>query len=57
MAVGWEDLDSIPKRLLELLGYSTHVFGGYVDGRSPRAGVEMRKRRLLERARRGEVKL
>ncbi|KAG9238426.1 phytanoyl-CoA-dioxygenase-like protein [Amylocarpus encephaloides] len=48
VAMGWEDLDAVPKRLLELLGFSTHDFMGYVDGRSPRAGVEMRKRRLVE---------
>ncbi|EHL01214.1 hypothetical protein M7I_2911 [Glarea lozoyensis 74030] len=48
VATGWEDLDQIPKRLLALMGFSTHEFMGYVDGRSPRAGVEMRKKRLIE---------
>lgn len=48
VAVGWEDLDQIPKKLLSLLGFSTHSLMGYVDGRSPRAGVEMRKKRLIE---------
>ncbi|CAG8982094.1 hypothetical protein HYALB_00014019 [Hymenoscyphus albidus] len=48
VATGWEKLDEIPKRLLGLLGFSTHDFMGYVDGRSPRAGVEMRKERLIE---------
>lgn len=48
MAVGWEKLDEIPKRLLSLLGFNTHDFMGYVDGRSPRAGVEIRKRSLIE---------
>ncbi|KAH7350610.1 hypothetical protein BKA65DRAFT_498668 [Rhexocercosporidium sp. MPI-PUGE-AT-0058] len=48
VAQGWEDLDVVPKRLLQLMGFSTHDFMGYVDGRSPRAGVEMRKKRLLE---------
>ena len=41
-------MDALPKRLLQLMGFSTHDFMGYVDGRSPRAGVEMRKKRLLE---------
>lgn len=45
---GWEDLDQVPKRLLQLMGFSTHDFMGQVDGRSPRAGVEMRKKRLIE---------
>lgn len=48
VAVGWEKLDEIPKRLLSLLGFNTHDFMGYVDGRSPRAGVEIRKRSLIE---------
>ncbi|KAE9378424.1 phytanoyl-CoA-dioxygenase-like protein [Stipitochalara longipes BDJ] len=48
VAVGWEDLDALPKRLLELMGFSLNDFMGYVDGRNPRAGVEMRKRRLIE---------
>ncbi|CZS92069.1 uncharacterized protein RCO7_00692 [Rhynchosporium graminicola] len=48
VAQGWEDLDVLPKRLLQLMGFSTHDFMGYVDGRSPRAGVEMRRKRLLE---------
>lgn len=48
VAMGWEDLDQVPKRLLQLMGFSTHSFMGYVDGRSPRAGVEMRKKRLIE---------
>jgi hypothetical protein len=46
--MGWEDLDQVPKKLLALMGFSTHAFMGYVDGRSPRAGVEMRKKRLVE---------
>jgi ectoine hydroxylase-related dioxygenase (phytanoyl-CoA dioxygenase family) len=48
VAMGWEDLDQVPKRLLQLMGFSTHDFMGYVDGRSPRVGVEMRKKRLIE---------
>ena len=48
VAMGWEDLDKVPKKLLSLMGFSTHDFMGYVDGRSPRAGVEMRKQRLIE---------
>ncbi|KAH9210373.1 phytanoyl-CoA-dioxygenase-like protein [Leptodontidium sp. 2 PMI_412] len=48
VAQGWENLDVVPKKLLQLMGFSTHEFMGYVDGRSPRAGVEMRKRRLVE---------
>jgi ectoine hydroxylase-related dioxygenase (phytanoyl-CoA dioxygenase family) len=48
VALGWEDIDQVPKRLLQLMGFSTHGFMGYVDGRSPRAGVEMRKQRLIE---------
>jgi ectoine hydroxylase-related dioxygenase (phytanoyl-CoA dioxygenase family) len=48
VATGWEDLDQIPKKLMSLMGFSTHDFMGYVDGRSPRAGVEMRKKRLIE---------
>lgn len=47
LAVGWEKLDVLPKRLLALLGFSTHGFMGYVDGRSPRAGAEGRRERLL----------
>ena len=48
VAMGWEDLNQVPKRLLQLMGFSTHDFMGYVDGRSPRTGVEMRKKRLIE---------
>jgi len=48
VAMGWEDLDQLPKRLLQLMGFSTHDFMGYVDGRAPRTGVEMRKQRLIE---------
>lgn len=48
VAMGWEDLDQVPKRLLQLMGFSTHGFMGYVDGRAPRTGVEMRKKRLVE---------
>jgi ectoine hydroxylase-related dioxygenase (phytanoyl-CoA dioxygenase family) len=48
VAQGWEDLDQVPKRLLSMLGFSTHGFMGYVDGRAPRTGVEMRKKRLIE---------
>ena len=48
IAMGWEDLDQVPKRLLQLMGFSTHDFMGYVDGRAPRTGVEMRKKRLVE---------
>lgn len=48
VAMGWEDLDRVPKRLLQLMGFSTHGFMGYVDGRAPRTGVEMRKKRLIE---------
>lgn len=56
VAMGWEDLDQVPKRLLALMGFSTHDFMGYVDGRSPRAGVEMRKKRLIEGALREQEK-
>jgi ectoine hydroxylase-related dioxygenase (phytanoyl-CoA dioxygenase family) len=48
VAKGWEDLDELPPRLLALLGFSTHSFMGAVDGRSPRTGVELRKKRLIE---------
>jgi ectoine hydroxylase-related dioxygenase (phytanoyl-CoA dioxygenase family) len=48
IAIGWEDLDAVPKRLLQLMGFSLHGFMGYVDGRAPRTGVEMRKQRLIE---------
>lgn len=48
VAMGWEKIDQVPKKLLQLMGYSTHHFMGYVDGRSPRAGMEMRKQRLIE---------
>ncbi|RDW91113.1 hypothetical protein BP5796_02278 [Coleophoma crateriformis] len=48
VAMGWEDLDQVPKPLLKLMGFSTHDFMGYVDGRAPRTGVEMRKKRLIE---------
>jgi ectoine hydroxylase-related dioxygenase (phytanoyl-CoA dioxygenase family) len=48
IGVGWEDLDQIPKPLLALMGFSTHEFRGSVDGRSPRAGVEMKKKRLIQ---------
>lgn len=50
IAMGWDDLNKVPERLLRLMGFSTHDFMGYVDGRSPRAGVEMRKKRMIERA-------
>jgi len=56
VAMGWEDLDQVPKRLLALMGFSTYDFMGYVDGRSPRAGVEMRKKRLIEWALREKEK-
>lgn len=48
MAQGWEDLDDVPKRLLQFKGFSTHDFIGYVDMRSPRARIEKRKKRLLK---------
>jgi len=48
VAMGWEDLDQVPKRLLQLMGFSVHDFMGYVDGRAPRTGIEMRKKRLIE---------
>lgn len=48
VAQGWEDLDQVPKKLLQMMGFSLNNFMGYVDGRSPRAGVEMRKKRLIE---------
>lgn len=48
VAMGWEDLEKVPKRLLRLMGFSTHGFMGYVDGRAPRTGVEERKKRLIE---------
>lgn len=41
IAMGWEDLDQVPKRLLQLMGFSTHDFMGYVDGRAPRTGVKV----------------
>ncbi|KAG9240291.1 hypothetical protein BJ878DRAFT_468598 [Calycina marina] len=50
VAVDWENLDAISINMLKLLGFSTHNFMGYVDGRSPRAGVDVRKKRLLEGA-------
>ncbi|RFU32323.1 hypothetical protein B7463_g4024, partial [Scytalidium lignicola] len=50
IAQSWNDLDKLPKKLLSLLGFSTHDFMGHVDGRSPRAGVEMRKKKLIEMA-------
>lgn len=53
VAMGWEDLERVPKRLLQLMGFSTHDFMGYVDGRAPRTGVEMRKKRLIDWALRG----
>lgn len=56
VAQGWENLDQLPKRLLSLMGFSTHDFMGYVDGRSPRVGVEMRKKRLIEWALREKEK-
>lgn len=40
LAVGWEKLDSIPSRLVDMLGYKVgQPFMGYVDGRSPLAAV------------------
>ncbi|PQE05827.1 phytanoyl- dioxygenase family protein [Rutstroemia sp. NJR-2017a BVV2] len=48
IAMGWEDLDKVPEPMLKLMGFSMHDFMGYVDGRSPRAVVEMRKKRLIE---------
>ena len=48
VAMGWENLDAVPQRLLDMMGFSLHGFIGYVDGRSPRQGVEMRKKRLIE---------
>jgi ectoine hydroxylase-related dioxygenase (phytanoyl-CoA dioxygenase family) len=33
VSTGWEALEGIPKRLLALMGFSTHEFMGYVDGR------------------------
>src|SRR5271168_3787824 len=56
IAMGWEDLDQVPKKLLQLMGFSTHDFMGYVDGRAPRTGVEMRKKRLIEWALREKEK-
>jgi len=56
VAMGWEDLDQVPKKLLQLMGFSTHEFMGYVDGRAPRTGVEMRKKRLIEWALREKEK-
>lgn len=56
VATGWEDLDALPPKLLSLLGFSTHAFMGYVDGRAPRTGVEMRKKRLIEWALREKEK-
>jgi ectoine hydroxylase-related dioxygenase (phytanoyl-CoA dioxygenase family) len=57
VAMGWENLDQVPKRLLALMGFSTHEFMGYVDGRAPRTGVEMRKKRLVEWALREREKV
>jgi len=48
VSMGWEDLDQVPKKLLSLMGFSTHDFMGSIDGRAPRTGVEMRKQRLIE---------
>jgi ectoine hydroxylase-related dioxygenase (phytanoyl-CoA dioxygenase family) len=56
VATGWEDLDALPPKLLELLGFSTHSFMGAVDGRAPRTGVELRKKRLIEWALREKEK-
>jgi hypothetical protein len=39
-----------------MMGFSLNNFMGYVDGRSPRAGVEMRKKRLIEWALREKEK-
>jgi len=55
VAMGWENLDQVPKKLLSLMGFSTHEFMGYVDGRAPRTGVEMRKKRLIEWAKQKEI--
>lgn len=56
VAMGWENLDAVPVKLLKLLGFSTNGFMGYVDGRAPRTGVEMRKKRLIEWASANESK-
>jgi len=55
VAIGWENLDAIPKKLLGLLGFTTKEFMGHVDGRAPRTGVELRKKRLIEWARVNEA--
>lgn len=50
LAVGWDKLDKIPPRLVDLLGYKVGApFVGYVDGISPRRAVEL----LLKRYRDG----
>lgn len=48
VAQRWQDLDKLPRQLLTLLGFSTHDFMGHVDGRSPRAGAEIKKQQLVE---------
>ncbi|KAH8820818.1 hypothetical protein F5884DRAFT_745159 [Xylogone sp. PMI_703] len=50
IAQNWDDLNKLPKKLLSLLGFSTHDFMGHIDGRSPRAGVEIKKKSLFESA-------
>ncbi|KAH8591270.1 phytanoyl-CoA-dioxygenase-like protein [Bisporella sp. PMI_857] len=56
ISMGWDnDLDQVPKRLLSLMGFSTHEFMGHIDGRAPRTGVEMRKKRLVEWAKGQEI--
>ncbi|KAL6862032.1 hypothetical protein J3F83DRAFT_746486 [Trichoderma novae-zelandiae] len=52
LAVGWEKLDEMPARLVDMLGYKVgNPFLGFVDGGSPRRAVE----RLLRKYR-GEGK-
>ncbi|KAI9813058.1 MAG: hypothetical protein M1827_004278 [Pycnora praestabilis] len=51
IAVQPEDLNEIPKRLRDMLGYRVHQpFIGYVDGSSPRKGVEKMRQRISDRA-------
>lgn len=51
LAVGWEDLDSVPKQMRDMMGFKTHPpFIGYVDGVSPRQAIEVKKHRLVNHA-------
>jgi ectoine hydroxylase-related dioxygenase (phytanoyl-CoA dioxygenase family) len=52
MAVDWEQLDAMPPRLVDMLGYKVGApFVGHVDGRSPRVAVA----RALQQRRQGKL--